>query len=575
MFQLSEEKLFKPFGNDIDRPQIKKFLKKIIAKDTSFLWMVVVYGVLISLLSLAVPMSVQFLINSVSFTAMMQPVIVLGLVLLVILIFCAVLYGLQFYVTEIFQRRFFSRIASEVGLCLLNAEYKTFEEANQTEMVNRFFEAISIQKTIPKFLTKSFALILQSFVGLALVAFYHPVFLLFSLAIIGCLYLIWKTQYRKAITSSFYESRRKLDVAGWLQDIARGHVTFKSKIGHDYAKFKINFLTGLYLKERKRHFRSLFTQTILLLVLYVLASVVLLVVGGWLVIKGQLTIGQLVAAELVLSAALYGFSQFGRDLENFYDLVASCEKLSQFYNIPSDRKGGLSIEEERLQIVFDEAQYRYLDRDYKFDLTFESGKNYAIATGGFSTKKIFIDLICGFREPIRGSIAVNGKDLKQIDLYDFRSKIAVINNSPLIESTVGEYLTCGRSNVAESEINAALRITGLEKTIMKLPDGLNSRMIPSGWPFSESEKILLKIARILIQKPKLIIITEVLDMLVLGARQKILSYLTQQKDVTTIYFSHRVDGMMDFDSYIFLDKASHRKFPSIEALDEFERATHS
>ncbi len=575
MYQLSEKKLHKPFSNDIDKPEVFLFLKKILAKDSAFLWMSVVYGLVISLLALAVPMSVQFLINSVSFTAMLQPIIVLGAVLLILLTFSGILNALQFYVTEIFQRRFFARMASEVGLSLLNAEYKTFEEANQTEMVNRFFEAITIQKTIPKFLTKTFVLLLQSLVGLILVTFYHPLFLVFSLLVISALWLIWSLYYRKALISSFYESRRKYDIVGWLEDIARGHAIFKSSTGYDYAKFKIDFLTGQYLKERKKHFRNLFSQVILLLSLYAIASVILLVAGGWLVLKGQLTIGQLAAAELILSAALYGFSQFGRDFENFYDLVSSCEKLSQFQNIPSEKRGGDLLQEIPFNIKFENAKYRYLERNYNFNLHLESGKNYVISTGGFSTKKIFIDLLSGFREPSYGSIEVNGVDLRTFDQYDFRSKIAVIDNSALIEGTVGEYLTFGDARISQGAVSQALQITGLDRLILKSPEGLNLRMIPSGWPFSESEKILLKIARILIQKPKLIIITEVLDMLVLGARQDILRYLTKEHSATVIYFSHRVDGMIDFDHYVFLDKAKHHEFTSIEKLDEFEKTSLS
>lgn len=571
MYKFNEDKLYKPFSNDLDNPKPLFFLKKILLKDSSFLWMSVVYGLVISLLALAVPISVQLLINSVSFTAMIQPVIILGTVLFIILVFSGVLNALQFYVTEIFQRRFFSRMAAEVGMSLLNAEYKTFEEANQTEMVNRFFEAVTIQKTIPKFLTKTFSVFLQAIVGLVLVTFYHPIFLVFSLLVIASLWLIWSIYYEKALVSSFYESRRKYDIVGWLEDIARGNMIFKSSPGYDYAKSKIDFLTGQYLKERKKKFISVFSQVVLLLTLYALASVLLLVVGGWLVLKGQLTIGQLVAAELILSSVLYGFSQFGRDFENFYDLVASCEKLSQFQNIPSDKKGGEEVKEEAWDIAFSEVYYKYLDREYRFSVNFESGKNYVISTGGFSTKKIFLDLICGFRDPIYGSIEINGADVRSYDPYSFRSKIGIIDNSNLIEGTLEEYLTFGNQEIPQSLINWALKVTDLDRVVLKSKDGLNLRIIPSGWPFSESEKILLKIARILIHKPKVIIITEALDMLVLAARKKILHYLTKEHDATVIYFSHRVDDMMGFDEYLFLEKIRHHSFSSIEELDQFER----
>lgn len=575
MYELSKKKLYKPFSNNIDQPEIFLFLKNILAPEASFFWMSAIYALAISFLALATPMSVQFLINSVSFTAMLQPIIILGLVLLILLLFWAALSALQFYVTEIFQRRFFARMASTVGMSLLNAQRQTFEEANQTEMVNRFFETISIQKTIPKFLTKTFALLLQGFVGLVLVSFYHPLFLVFSLVIVASLWFIWSRFYKQAIVSSFYESRRKYDVVGWLEDIARGHNIFKSSNGCNYAKFKIDFLTGQYLQERKKHFKNLFSQVVLLLLLYVFASVALLVIGGFLVFKGQLTIGQLVAAELILSAILYGFSQLGRDFENFYDLVSACEKLSQFYNVPSDKKLGITFANKSFDLSLSNVYYKYSDREYCFDLKFEAKKNYIVSTGGFSTKKILIDLIHGFRAPISGVIMANQDNLQSLDLYQFRSQIAVIENASLIESTVGEYLSFNDVNISQSTIDEALKITGLDNRVLRSQEGLNMRIIPSGWPFSESEKILLQIARVLIHKPNLIIITEVLDMLVLPARQKILKYLTKEHDATVIYFSHRVDGMLDFDHYLFIDKTSSYEFSSIDDLVEFETNFHA
>jgi biotin carboxyl carrier protein len=173
---------------------------------------------------------------------------------------------------------------------------------------------------------------LQGFVGLIVVSFYHPVFFLFSLAITFSLWLIWSRFYKQAVNHSLSKSQTKYDIVKCFEEIK------ESASDDSDVEQRINFLTGNYLKERKLRFRSLFFQVILLLALYAISSVCLLVIGGWLVLKGQLTIGQLVAAELILSALLYNFSQLGRDLENFYDLVASCQKLSKFYNFSIEKK---------------------------------------------------------------------------------------------------------------------------------------------------------------------------------------------------------------------------------------------
>ena len=570
-FELSSKKLYKPFSNDLDNPEIKKFLKKILSDDKNFFITTVIYGIAIAILSLALPLSVQLLINSVAFTALIQPVIILGVVLFLLLGFSAILNALQFYVGEIFQRRFFARMSAEITIKLIDSDHKNFEQSNQTEFVNRFFDVINIQKIVPKILVKTFSLILQTIAGLTLVALYHPLLLLFSLLIIFSITAIWKIFSKPAFITKFYSSRRKYDVAGWLEDIARNNIIFKSEIGKKYAKFKTNFLTEQYLKESKNHFKYLFYQVILMLGLYTVASTLLLIIGGYLVLKGQLSIGQLVASELVLSATLYGISQLGRDFESFYELTSSCEKLSQFYNIPTEKNGEEKITEDAINIRFKDAVDVYFQREFKFNFEIKKNKNYLISTENLSSQKILIELIMGLRKPQRGRIEFNNHDIENVDLEHLRSQIAIIDNGAFIEGNVEEYLTFNNKLISKKQINEVLEITGFNKILSRFAEGLSLRIIPSGWPFSESEKILLKISRALLQEPKIIIITEVLDILNLKMRRKILNFTIKDHNATVLYFSDRRDDMIDFDEYIFIreDKVLH--FSSLEELDKFEQ----
>jgi putative ABC transport system ATP-binding protein len=561
----------KPFNNKANKPIIFSFLKRVLAEESSFFWMSAVYGLFISILSLVVPLSVQFLINSVSFTAMNQPISVIGIVLFIFLTFLAILRVLQFYMAEMFQRKFFARISSEISLYILNAKYQSFEEINQTEIVNRFFETQAIKKIVPKFLTKTFTLILQTIVGLVLVAFYHPVFLAFSLTVCLLCYFAWNFFYKKTLVNAFYESKKKYEIASWLEDMARAQNLFKSENGHNYAKLKTDQLINEHLQKRSEHFSGLFLQVIFLLVVYVLTNVSLLVIGGLLVVNGQLTIGQLVAAELIFSVVLYGLIEFGRDLESFYDLVASCEKISQFQNIPQDEKTGIKIKDEEINIKFSNATYKKQNRDYSFNLSFENGKKYLISTDSFFTKKIIINSIRGFKEPIFGSIKINNFDLRDLNLYHLRNKLAIIDNSQFIEGTIREYLSFQNKNISQNIINKALEITGLDKTILRLESYLDQNILPSGFPFSESEKILLKLAKIIIEQPKVIILTEVFDMLFIKARENVIKYLTTESDAMIIYFSHQIEDVKGFSDFLFIDKNSHQVFSSPLELAKFEK----
>jgi putative ABC transport system ATP-binding protein len=571
-FQISSKKLYKPFSNDLNNPNIKFFIKKILADDKNFFATAIVYGIAIAILSLATPISVQLLINSVAFTAMLQPIIILGLLLFFLLSFSAILNILQFYVSEIFQRKFFAKMSADITIATVNARHENFEESNQTEFVNRFFDVITIQKTLPKILIKSFTLILQTIAGLLLVAFYHPILLIFSLLIIISIILIWRGFCKKGFVTKFYSSRRKYDMAGWLEDVARNNVLFKSEIGQKYAIFKTDFLTEQYLKERKEHFSQLFMQFSLMLTLYAVASSLLLIIGGYLVIKGQLSIGQLVASELILSTTLYGISELGRDFENFYDIAGACEKLSQFYNIPQENIGLEKIEDHKIDIKFNNVVDVYFGREFKFNFSLKHHKNYIISTHNLSSQKILIELLYCLRTPVRGTLEFNNIDMENINISQLRSKIALIDNGTFLEGNIEEYLTFNNKLINKKQINEVLQITGLDQALNRFNEGLNLRIIPTGYPLSESEKILLKIARALLQEPQIIIITEVLDMLGLKTRQNILKFLTKNHNSTVIYFSNRRDDMLDFDEYIFIDEKHTHNFKSIEDLDKFEQS---
>lgn len=567
---LLKNKLYKPFSNETDGSQFLVFLRKILFADRSLLVAMMVYGVAISILSLAAPISVQLLINSVSFTAMLQPILILGGLLLLMVSLYGLVSVLQFYITEIFQRRFFARMGYEVGMSLLNADYLAFEEANQTELVNRFFETTTVQKTIPKLFGKAFTILVQSIVGLVLVACYHPFFLIFTLGIPVVVFLIWKSFSLNTITQSFLESRCKYDLAGWLEDIANNHIMFKSNRGRQYAKYKIDVITGIYIKERKLHFKGLFSQVILLYVLYAIVTAFLLILGGWLVLKGQLSLGQLVASELVISVIVYNLANLGRDFENFYDLIASSEKLSQFQNIPYDKWGGQSIPKQISEIKFDNTLYNHSNNDYLFNFTFLQDNNYLVLTNGYSTRKIIIEMLLGFRAAVSGKLSINGSDINGFDKYALRTQIAIIDNSPLIEGNLREYLTFNRSEISDNTVLMVLEKLGLSDVIISHPDGLDLRIIPSGWPFSQSEKILLKVARVLIHEPQIIIADEVLDMLEPKIRSRVLYHLTHEHHATFIYFSHRYDHLGNFNQKLCIEKDKSFEIKNLAHFNELQ-----
>jgi putative ABC transport system ATP-binding protein len=320
-------------------------IKLILNPEYPFYISSIIYGIGVSVLTLAIPISVQSLVNTVAFGVLTQPLVVLSIVLLLLLLFSGVLNALQVYVIELFQRRFFARTTLEVTQKLLKSSHEFVYQQNAVEFTNRFFDVMTVQKSFTTLITGGVAVILQTLVGLILLAFYHPYFLVFDILLIISLYYIWALFWRDALGTAVVESKAKYKVASWLEEVARENLFFKSNSRMEYA-LKVSDKNVIhYLDSRSKHFKTVFYQTILLLGTYALMSSLILGLGGYLVIEGQLTLGQLVAAELVVTVILASFSKAGKFLESFYDLFAAIDKLSQFYDLkPSvkQRKIGCS-----------------------------------------------------------------------------------------------------------------------------------------------------------------------------------------------------------------------------------------
>lgn len=303
----------------------RAFLRRIIRPERKFYEAAIVYGVALSLLTLAVPLSVQTLINSVANTALAQSVFTVTAMLAVLLTAYSTLSALQLYVMECFERRFFTRVTAELAEVRLRNPHL----ASDTPF-NRFFEVSQVQKSIPSLMVGGYSMFLQTIVGLLVVSFYHPFLLMFTILLVLLCLLAWRLRHKGALYGAIAVSREKYAIADWLEHVEHASTPQKRVL----EATRSNQLCEEYLTARKMFFRNSFAQTIMFLIIYVLSSVSLLGLGGMLVIKGQLTLGQLVAAELILSAILLGLSKLGYYLTLYYELCAAALKLDGLLSHP-------------------------------------------------------------------------------------------------------------------------------------------------------------------------------------------------------------------------------------------------
>lgn len=480
--------------------------RMFLALDRNDIAVVFVYALAIGALSLAAPAAVQALVNNVAFGTALQPVVVLTMLLAVGLAFSAVLRAFQTVVVEVVQQRLFVRVVSDLARRLPRVEPAALERQDGRELANRFFDVFTIQKTSAGLLIDGLGLLLQTLIGFALLAFYHPVLLAFDVALALVLLVVIAVLGRGAVKSALEESAAKYETAAWIETLAARPLLFKSARGPERAAHKADELAHRYLDARRRHFRRLLAQTVGGMAIQVLASTALLGIGGALVLDGQLTLGQLVAAELVVSALGYAFGRIGKYLEQVYDLVASINKLTALVDLPTERTDGEPLRGEG------PARVRVHDptAGQAADLFVPSGGRVALDADEATSLRI-VDAVTGL-EPLRSGWAeIDGVDVRAVELESLRRAVVLVRTGDLLPGTILDNLRLGHPELGLEAAHALLRAVGLHHHVAGLPKGIYEPVQLGGHPLREFQRRRLALARALAAQPRLLVVDGLLD----------------------------------------------------------------
>lgn len=540
---------------------VVRWARPILGPDQPYFTLVAIYGAGISLLSLATPISVQMLINSVANTALPAPLFTLAGILFVLLMLSAVMSAMRAYLMELFGQRFFARMVAEITLRAVHARNPFFGDERRVDLFDRYFEVMNVQKAMPSLLIGLFTILLQSAVGFVVTSFYHPFFLGFNLIFILVTWLIWRVWSRGAMTTRVELSHAKYNTARWLESVGASNGFYKSSRHLEFAIERSEGETANYIRAYRRHVRYSLTQTTAFLVLYAVASAGLLAMGGWLVIQSQLSIGQLVAAELILSSIFYGAAQLGPYIDAFYDLVAALEELSLLNDIPQESPGSPgATAQARSDLAFADVQ---LD-DLHFDLTIPHGSRL-IASAEDDVQRAFALLLKRDRQPESGFVTLGGADISTLDAYDLRSDVIVLDRPTIVESSIIDYLKLASPDDSPTAMMTAVRAVSLDRRIGRLPDGLHTVLSQTGWPLSAPETMRLKFAAALLAGPKILVMSPLFDIIPRRDLNRMIAAIPSGQ-TTVIYFTNR-DEPPELESYLWIGRTTQARASDRPAFD--------
>jgi ABC-type bacteriocin/lantibiotic exporter with double-glycine peptidase domain len=451
---------------------------------------------------------------------------------------------MQLIITETLQQRIFARSSFEFAYRIPRFKTEAIFKEYPPELVNRFFDTLTVQKGLPKILMDFSEAGLQILFGIILISFYNSAFLIFGLGLIFILLAIFWITGERGLETSLKESKYKYQVAHWLEEIARTMYSFKLAGTTKLHLEKVDLLTVNYLNARKKHFRILLTQFISIVSFRTIITGGLLILGSILVMDGRINIGQFVAAEIVIIQVMGASEKLILSMDTIYDMLTALEKIGAVTDIELEDDHGIPFEEissvgKGIKIKATNLSYQFPDAHEPLlkNLNFEiqMGERICIAGYNASGKSTLLQIISGLYENFTGALTYNDIPRDNLNINSLRYHIG--NYSPqddLFDGTLLENISMGVKSVSLNDVTEAIRKVGLQGFVDNQSKGYNTIIEPTGGRLSRTAIKKIILARGIVHQPRLLAMEELLAKFERTERENIIELLTNKKQKWTL-----------------------------------------
>lgn len=518
-------------------------------RDITYLY---IYAGLAGLISLTLPLGVQSVIGFVSSGDVSTSLVVLISFIVLGTLGVGALQVMQLYLVEFVQRRLFARISFDFAVRLPRVRTEALDGQYLPELMNRLLDVPTLQKGLSTLLVEFSAAALQILFGLLLLSFYHPIFIVFGLLLLGLLALLIRFTAPGGLDSSLIESKYKYRVVAWLEDVARTVNTFRPVPRQQLSLGRTDELVGGYLTARESHFRVLVTQFWGFVAFKSLITATLLIIGCWLLISKQLNIGQFVAAEIVIILIITAMEKVVLKLDVVYDALTSLDKIGHVLDLPMlpASTGTLTLPQSNagLGVELRELSYRYPGNPTAtleaVSLRIAPGQRLGLSGHDGSGKSTLLSMLAGLLADYSGVVAYDGLPLRDLSPACLSGEVADnMSHQGLFEGSLLQNLTLEQPGIGPDDVAWALELVGMRDELYARPQGLNTP-IGVGTPFSDSSRQKLLLARALVSRPRLLLLDNPLLSVEHAERHRILSRLLGPSQPWTVLLaSHEPDTL--------------------------------
>jgi subfamily B ATP-binding cassette protein HlyB/CyaB len=539
-------------------PQIRKYRRSLIE--------VLVASLVLQLLSLANPLIIQQIIDKVIAQQNLDTLYVLGLLLLLVAIFQGLLGAVRTYLFADTTNRIDIALGGEVIQHLLRLPLRYFDKRPVGELTTRIAEL----GTIRNFLTgTAITLLLDSVfsvIYIAVMVFYSGVLTVVSLGVVP-LFLgltivaspLIRGQLRKQAEKNAATQSQLVEALNGVQTIKaqNAEMNMRWRWQRNYSAFMSESFRTLLIGVSAGTAGNFLNELTGLLTLWV---------GAFLVIKGELTIGQLIAFRIISGYVIGPLLRLATSWQQFQQVALSIERLSDVVDAKAegegDAKDQLPLPPVAGEVAFQGVDFRFNEGTplvvKNVSFTVPSGAFAGIVGRSGSGKSTIMKLLPRLYEPEEGRILIDGYDIAKLELGSVRRQIGIVpQDSLLFDGSIRENITLTAPEATSEEIAHAARVACAHDFIMELPQGYGTRVGERGSSLSGGQRQRIAIARAVLQRPRLLILDEATSALDYITERQVCLNLKKEFEGSTVFFiTHRLSTIRASDVILMMDQGN-------------------
>ena len=349
-----------------------------------------------------------------------------------------------------------------------------------------------------------------------------------------------------------------------LVEVLTGIQTVKAQNMEIKARWRWKERYSKYITESFKNVITSTTTNSIQQFLNQVSSLTVLCVGSFLVLKGQLTLGELIAFRIISGYVIAPLLRLSNLYQSIQQTLISFERLGDILNTTQEStaedKVNIPMKKVDGSIKIDDLSFRFGKTGpliiSQINLNIDAGQFVAVVGQSGSGKSTLTKLIPRLYEPINGKILIDGFDIAKVELYSLRSQIGIVPQDTLLfDGTIRENIAIADPDASDDEIVNAARIACAHEFIMSLPVGYSTNVGERGGSLSGGQRQRIAIARTILQDPALLIMDEATSALDYELEKKVsLNIMEKFKDKTVFFITHRLNSITHADKIVLMDK---------------------